>query len=273
MSQRRHVLALHGDLLVVADLVDGGGSHDLQVHWHLDPRWTVDIAGRRALLRSAGERIEFAVSRGAIRAGTPDDGSPGVGWHAPEYGRIEPTPAIRVTDSGSTPMWIVTVFGMNPANEVLLVEPVPVWAQAGALERGVGVRISRAHSVDLFGVAAPKPAESDSASTARQTWRLMGYETDARMMFCRVTDSVVRLALVDGSLVRSADRKALNVHLPRVAPDVHLDFGRSRGRRADAARVGGHAFGAHVQLGGRDLPVAVERRAIARGAASRPLAR
>ena len=66
LIQRRHVLALHGDLLVVADLVDGGGTHDVQVHWHLDPRWKVDIAGRRALLRSAGERIEFAVSRGLI---------------------------------------------------------------------------------------------------------------------------------------------------------------------------------------------------------------
>jgi len=135
------------------------------------------------------------------------------------------------------------------------------------------VRISRAHSVDLFGVAAPKLAGSDSASVPRQTWRLMGYETDARMVFCRSSDSMVRLAMVDGSLVRSADRQALNVQLPREAPDVHLDFARSDGRGSEAARIGGQAFGAHVQLGGRDLPVAVERRALARVAASRPLAR
>ena len=162
---------------------------------------------------------------------------------------------------------------MNPANEVLLVEPVPVWARAGALERGMGVRISRAHTVDLFGVGAPKLADNDPTSAVRQSWRLAGYETDARMVFCRSSDSVVRLALVDGSLVRSADRRALHVQLPRQAPDLHLDLPRSGGRQATAARVGGQAFGAHVQLGGRDLPVAVERRALVRVTAERPLAR
>jgi len=135
------------------------------------------------------------------------------------------------------------------------------------------VRISRAHSVDLFGLAAPKLAESGSASQPRQTWRLAGYETDARMVFCRSSDSVVRLAMVDGSVVRSADRRALYVQLPREAPDLHLDLARSSGPQAAAARVGGQAFGAHVQLGGRDLPVAVERRALVRVSAPRPVAR
>ena len=259
--QRRHVLALHGDLLIVADLVDGDGSHDVQVHWHLDPRWSVEISGRRALIRAPGEQIEFAVSGGLVEQ-VLGVGSPGLGWHSPVYGRVEPTSAIRVADSGSTPMWIATVFGMNPANEVLMVEPVPVWAEAGVLERGFAVRISRSESIDFFGLAAPNPRER--YPMRRQTWGFADYETDAHMVFSRSAGSVTRLALVDGSLVRSADRRALNVQLPHEAPSLHVDLSRSRGPHATAARVGGQAFGAHVQLGGSELPVAVERRALAR---------
>ncbi len=54
LEQRRHVLAAHGDLLIVADLLSGGGTHDVQVHWHLDPA----VDGRRspAGKRSFGRR-------------------------------------------------------------------------------------------------------------------------------------------------------------------------------------------------------------------------
>jgi hypothetical protein len=271
LEQRRHVLSLHGDLLIVADLVDGGGSHDVQAHWHLDPRWSVDVAGRRALLRTAGERVELAVSRGSVEQ-ISGAAAPGIGWHAPVYGRLEPTSAIRVSDSGATPMWIVTVFGMNPANEVLVVEPVPIWARAGALERGVGVKISRTHSVDLFGVAErAQHSQEQQPPVADQTWRLAGYETDARMFFARSSESIARLAMVNGSLVRSADRHSLCVQLPRETPDLHLDFARPRGTLGAAARIGGQAFGAHVELGGRELPIAVERRALPRARARRAL--
>jgi hypothetical protein len=273
LDHRRHVLALHGDLLIVADLVDGGGSHDVQAHWHLDPRWTIDVAGRRALLRTAGERVEFAVSRGLIEHVSGSTVSPGIGWHAPVYGRLEPTSAIRVSDTGTTPLWIVTVFGMNPANEVLVVEPAPVWAHAGALERGVGVKISRAHSVDLFGLAAPADDKTTDTGRSGQTWRLVGFETDARMLFCRTSESIARLAMVDGSLVRSPDRHSLYVQLPRETPDLHLDFARPKGTLGAEARIGGQAFGAHVQLGGRELPLAVERRALARANTRHPLTR
>ncbi|HZW72964.1 MAG TPA: alginate lyase family protein, partial [Caldimonas sp.] len=37
IEHRRHVLAVHGDLLVVADLVTGDGTHTASVHWHVDP--------------------------------------------------------------------------------------------------------------------------------------------------------------------------------------------------------------------------------------------
>jgi hypothetical protein len=263
LHHRRHVLALHGDLLIVADLIEGSGVHDVRVHWHLDPRWSVHIAGRHAVLRAAGERVDLAVSEGLlsrIHGGDED----GVGWHAPVYGRIEATSALRVSASGAAPRWIVSVFGMNPANEVFVAEQIPVWRQAGVVSRPLAIRITRAHSVDVFGLATPLSAD-DGSTTARQTWRVAGYETDARMLFCRASDSVSRIALVDGSLVRSTDRQAIYVQLPREAPDLHVDLTRPRGSQPAAARVSGPVFGAHVQVAGRDLPVAVERRSTGRG--------
>ena len=87
----------------------GDGPHNVQVHWHLDPGWGVEVSGRRVLLQSRGEQIQFAVSGGLIEH-VPGTGHPGLGWHSPVYGRIEPTSAIRVVDSGTIPIWIVTVF-------------------------------------------------------------------------------------------------------------------------------------------------------------------
>jgi hypothetical protein len=265
LHHRRHVLALHGDLLIVADLVEGSGTHDIQVHWHLDPRWSVHIAGRHAVLRAAGERVDLAVSDG-ILARIHGGNEEGVGWHAPVYGRIEATSALRISTSGAAARWIVSVFGMNPANEVFVAEQIPVWRQAGVVSRPLAIRITRAHSVDVFGLATPMITD-DGTAPVRQTWRVAGYETDARMLFCRASDTVSRMALVDGSLVRSTDRQAIYVHLPREAPDLHIDLTRPRGSQPAAARVSGPVFGAHVQVAGRDLPVAVERRSTGRGSA------
>ena len=265
VQHRRHVLALHGDLLIVADLIEGAGSHDVQVHWHLDPQWSVHLAGRHAVMRAAGERVELAVSDGILTRihGSSEEA---VGWHAPVYGRIEATSSLRVSTSGPAPLWIVSVFGMNPSNEMFVVEQMPVWSQASAVTRPLAVRITRAHSVDIFGLATPATTDANSAAT-RQTWRVAGYETDARMLFCRASDTVSRLALVDGSLVRGTDRQALYVHLPREAPDFHVDLARPHGSQQAAAHVSGPVFGAHVQIAGRDLPVAVERRATGRAGA------
>jgi hypothetical protein len=267
---RRHVLALHGDLLIVADLVEGLGVHDVHVHWHLDPRWQAHVAGRRARLRTPGERAELVVSQGTLESFTGEIES-ALGWHAPLYGRVEPTTTLRVSASAVPPVWIVSVFGLNPSNEVQVVEPMPVWAEAGVLSRAGAVRISRAASVDLFAIAVPTEAPRDAHAGAapRRTWRLANYETDARMLFCRTRDAVSRVALVDGSLVRSTERHAIDLRLPGVAPDLHLDLARGDGAAPSAAHLTGVASGAQLQFAGRVVPIAAERRATARASSRR----
>jgi len=64
LEHRRRVFALHGDLVVIADLVAGAGVHAASAHWHLDPRWSVDMRGSRAVLSSDGDRVGFTASPG-----------------------------------------------------------------------------------------------------------------------------------------------------------------------------------------------------------------
>jgi hypothetical protein len=83
-------------------------------------------------------------------------------------------------------------------------------------------------------------------------------------MFCRTdTDGrLTRAALVDGARLRCAGGARVTMALPAAAPDLHLDlFG-------DEARLSGPSRGARVVVGAEPIPVAVERRSIARGRAA-----
>jgi hypothetical protein len=224
LTHRRRVLALHGDLVVVADFVDGTGPHQAAVHWHLDPGWTLAARGRRAELTRADDtsmRIGFVVPQGIIEPFVADADT-GLGWHSPVYGRLEKTTTIRVRQSGSTPFWMVSVFDLDADNAVADVDLVPVWAEAGVLAHATAIRITRTASVDH--VLFVEPTDEDrTAAVKRGPWRVAEFETDARLLFCRTTADhpVARVALVDGSFVRVAGRRDFQLALPRVAPDFY----------------------------------------------------
>jgi hypothetical protein len=213
------VLALHGDLLVVADLVAGPGTHRAAAHWHIDPRWRVDAAAGAAQMSTEGERASLHVTHGIVECFSADT-TTGLGWHSPVYGRLEPATTVRITHRGAAPMWIVSVFGLNADNAVMELEALPVWAEAGVLRHSTALRIRRETSVDYLVIAEPV------RDIASETWRVAEFETDARMLFCRVAaDQVVtRVALVDGSVVRSSARHGLQLALPAAVSDLHLDM-------------------------------------------------
>ncbi len=257
-EHRRHVLALHGDLLVVADLIttpsDDFGLHRADAHWHLDPRWTTTASGRRWLLKTAGERVQLVAPHGVIEQFTADES--GLGWHAPVYGRLEPATTLRLSHTSSAPFWMVTVFGLNAANEVLDVETLPAWAEAGLLAHSLALRIHRSLGSDYLLLADPA---DPSASTAR-SWRLAEFETDAAMLFCRLDAGcrLTRLAMVDGSRVRAGGGSRVTVAVPALVPHLHVDFS------GEDARLSGPSTGARVSIGSQPVGVAIERRSTAR---------
>jgi hypothetical protein len=275
LEHRRHVLALHGDLLLVADLVSGpaadAATHSAAVHWHVDPGWWVELTASGAQLID-GNRVSLHTPHGTVERFDADAVS-GLGWHAPVYGRIEPATTIRITHAGAAPFWVVSVFGLDAANPVSGVATLPVWAEAGVLARSTAVRITRGRSIDYWVLAEPAP---DAASDLEvetphagaglcvgpvRTWRIAEFETDARMLFCRVGEEqqVTRLALVDGSILHSSARQGVTLALPQPVPDLHLDahgIRTSGGFDRAEAHGAGPSFGATFTLGGIERPSA-----------------
>lgn len=223
IEHRRRVLALHGDLVVVADLVDGAGLHAAAVHWHLDPRWSVDTrAGGATFIhpRDPAARAGLSVPNGVVTA-FAGDADTGLGWRSPAYGQLERATTVRISHAGAVPFWMVSVFDMDDDNPVADVTWVPIFAEAGAISHAIAIRIARAASVDhvLFAEAAPL------AVAQRPRLRVGDVETDARMLFYRsiALHSVTRLAMVDGSVVRATGGRDFEAVLPAIAPVFFFD--------------------------------------------------
>jgi hypothetical protein len=151
IEHRRHVLMLPGDLMVVADLVDGAGTHTAAVHWHVDPRWRVAVRESAVTLATANAQCQLVVPRGTIECFAADTAT-GLGWHAPVYGSVEPATSLRVTHHGPLPFWMASVFGLNRHNPVVEVEFMPSVSGAapGAPGTTVALRVVRYSSVDFI---------------------------------------------------------------------------------------------------------------------------
>ena len=223
--------------------MSGDGSHLAAVHWHVDPRWHLDVSGRLAMLSTSGGQAELVTPHGLMECFC-GDADAGLGWHAPEYGRVEAATTIRVSHRAAAPLWMVTAIGLNPENPIVDVQAMPVWAEAGVLGQSTAMRIRRAASIDYVLVAHPTAAGD-------LTWRIGEFETDAHLMFCR-TDAqrhVTRVALVDGSRIRTNGRRRVQLALPRGVPDLHVDLGVTAADPVAAgaeARVSGPGFGARI---------------------------
>jgi hypothetical protein len=194
LEHRRRVLVIHGDLLIVADRVSGGGRAD--VHWHVDPRWTVDAHRGGVTLRAGALRAGLTVPQGVVDCVTGDEAT-GLGWFSAVYGRVEPTTTIRIARHGSGPFWVFSVFDFDPGNVVGTVEPIAPRIEAGTIDHAAALEISRANSVDYFVVAEPAAMQAPYRVAAERL------HTDARLLFVRRTKGRPPrvMALVGGSSV------------------------------------------------------------------------
>jgi hypothetical protein len=218
------VVSLHGEALVVADLVDGPGVHPIALHWHLAPHWTVALDERFAALSTTSARIGLAVSAGHIERIVADERT-GLGWWSPAYGRLEPTTTLRVTASGPAPQWIVSVFDLNPRDPVRGVELVPLDSQTGSLAHGAAARIERVDSVDYVLFAEPRTSDA-------RGWRIAELETDACLLMARLALScrVTHLAVADGSFVRQTHPGGLDLGFGCSVPALRMDGATLDGR-------------------------------------------
>jgi Heparinase II/III-like protein/Heparinase II/III N-terminus len=209
LTHRRHVLALHDDLLIVADCVVGQGVHTAKVQWLVDPAWAVCVHERGATFSAGEQRVSLTVAGGEV-ASVSADAATGIGWHAPVYGRVEPATSVSIESHRTLPLWIFSVFGLDAANPVLAVEPLSLIAPAGTLQHSTALCITRRRSVEHVLIAEPV------GDVWRSTWRLAGIETDARMLWLRREErrGITRLGLVDATMVKSRPSGLLNLSYP-----------------------------------------------------------
>ncbi|MGE3275487.1 MAG: alginate lyase family protein [Vicinamibacterales bacterium] len=252
LVHRRRIFALHDDLLVVADLVTGDHeTHDAAVHWHVHPDWTVAAELGGAELRRGRDLVSLTAPSGTL-ASWRGDVTTGLGWHAPVYGRLEPATTLRLTASGSCPLWVISVFGLDAANAVRHVESVPVIAEAGALSPSAGVRVVRARSTDHVVFAEP------ARDTEPTRWRIRGIECDARLLFARERrdGGLDELAMVEGTTALAGGRGRVQVTSPRAAGHLHLAVRSPHGATRPAVVLQGALADVRVAVDGVTLPVA-----------------
>jgi hypothetical protein len=220
LTHRRHVLALHDDLLVVADCVMGLGTHTAKVQWLVDPAWAACVNERHAIFTAGQDCVSLTVAGGEV-ASVSADSATGLGWHAPVYGHIEPATSVTISSRRPLPLWIFSVFGLDADNPVLAVEPLSLIAPAGTLQHSTALCVTRRTSVEHVLIAEPV------GDVCRATWRLAGVETDARMLWVRREGrrGITRLGMVDATTVRSRPSGALNLNFPTRVRVLSLEPG------------------------------------------------
>ncbi len=181
IEHRRHLLVVHGNLVLVADLVTGGsGIHTAAVHWHIDPRWTASLEGRLVRLSLDQVRSTLVLPQGQVERFSGDRRN-GLGWHAPEYGRLEPATTIRVTRRRPVPFWVLSVIDLSSSTAQPAVRVLPVRPTTGGFAHRVAIRVARAASADTIVLA--EPVARDPVAS----WRAGGFESEARVFWAHAT--------------------------------------------------------------------------------------
>ena len=175
--------SLHGDLMVVADLVERPGAHTAAVHWHVDPRWTVHGARAAVSFRARGADGVRAgrcrPARSSCSAATTRPASAGM---RRRYGRVEPCDDRAIAHRGRGA--VLDRQRLRPRRDERrrsASRSLPVWAEAGVLADAARASAStRPLSVDDL-------LHRRAAGTRRRRRRGASrrIETDARMLFCR----------------------------------------------------------------------------------------
>lgn len=189
VMHRRHVLIMHGDMLVVADQVDGTGEHHIEANWHFAPHWHLRLAQQRVELLGSAP-LSWATSSGEVSLTRSVNGDAGGCW-SPVYGRIEPTCSLRVSHRAALPHWLVTVVALSD-DDVVAVSPVE--SDGLGESGGMAMRIVRRQGVDLFVVSS----SGDESGRLAPRWNAAGITSDAHMLCARISGRGVRTAVVDG---------------------------------------------------------------------------
>lgn len=113
-APNRHVRAITArrGCWIVEDRVEGPDSHRAELHWHVDPAWTVEVLDP-ALARArhqSGACVWIVSPDAPLEPFTGSAVSAELGWHSPIYGAVAPCTTLRATRTAQAPFTLRTVI-------------------------------------------------------------------------------------------------------------------------------------------------------------------
>jgi hypothetical protein len=189
----RSVLALHGTGWIVVDHVFGDEEVEAEAWWHVHPAWSSSL------------ECTLAFSERARRMDESD-------WsvYAPEYGRLEHAPAIRIVKRGRPPFAFAAFIPSDaPCAVPPAVTPIAVELTPPAGWMGSAFHITG--PVDLTILLATRAACDGRTDGPNAMWGTAEVHTDARV--CAVRGNTV-LAQIEGRTTRLIETVACAVHAP-----------------------------------------------------------
>ena len=184
---RRTVFRTAG-LWFVRDVVDGRGTHDFEVRWHMASHLRLEERGDAVIARSTQERSGEAAGGFAIVSTSES------GWSreiasanvSPAYGRIENAPLVRFHAKVPTPTECVALLiaGADRAS--------------GVLSTMIG-----GHGLHAYRYQTDHATQDFVFAAADSPWDSDGWSSDAEFLYSHVQDGkLIHLVVVNGSFAK-----------------------------------------------------------------------
>jgi hypothetical protein len=252
--QHRRTLLRAGSGWIVVDEILGAGRHGAAAHWHFDPAWTVTReTGRLRALHQDGSVAWLAHDAGEATLHRGDDAA-GLGWFAPVYGTLLPSPTARVSLDGDLPLALITWIGSDRDVAAPVLERIR--AQCDTTSAAIAGQVTGRNgeaAVFMFRPGGP-------VTHAARSCRVVDFETDARVLHYRSSrDHLESLDVVDARFVTTPRPDWISLRADDAMTDLHAGMEDERLElRASVPparlEVRGRRFHS-VRVNGRELPL------------------
>jgi hypothetical protein len=176
----RALLAIHGVGYWVMDYVLGSGTAEIELRWHLHPRWTGRL--RRPQAADLNDGSEGLALASTVALTILAEGSDPLAFWSPAYGVIEPAPVVVARTTARLPTTIGTFIPATAelANQLCIEEAATDgvagtgWHTCAFRARWAGGVMTMLGAMEESGIAS-----CDTAAPTRK-WGTAEFQTDAR---------------------------------------------------------------------------------------------
>ena len=212
---RRMIFFLHGEYWLVRDIVEGAGTHDLEIFWHFAPDTRVELSTSALTASPIASDSEKLVLLGA----NPQKWSLalGEGWVSPAYG-----------EKLSAPVASFAAKVQLPAEHATLILPLGAPALPGQFHLAEG-------ATDAVGYVYEHGDSTDYIvfGTGAKKWEFEPFRSDAAVLFCRTENrEITALAVCSATRLEFEEREVL------ASPALieRLEWSRTTGANASEAQ-------------------------------------